>query len=481
MISNLKKIFLDKGIFLKESWLYSMVDSGYKTYESILIPLVNTDISETCEPCNLPDISKMPIYIFKEEGGDFTSNQIFLQINEVADISLPLENRRALERSKRSTFKILLTDGINKYVAISKSPITSFSTDVTPGSKIFVKAPFEARYGIIFLSEEKIKFLNGKSDQVINHRKLVYSKIPPKSRQKQNQQPQPPVQIQKSQQEKPSNQTAKRNQTNRFLIESSDDDEDFSNFETMRYPKVIKTNDKSEKEYDNSIESDFNSELSQDDIEQFDESEFENMPTFSEKRKIENKQKSLSISEKQKAENKQINSSISGKRNSKIEINLSDYDDDYDVVPIENLNNTNTKQYLSDSDIEFSEIDDFQSGHFFTVDELKKRKNIQKECFEIIKTSARICECRNFELIDDKKKISITVVLTDSTGEISVKVNPDSILKTVQYNPKDFIKMDEVALDDIFNQMNDIYLKMKPPYDLIDRGGSIDERYTLTY
>lgn len=168
MYEQIRKSFLNDGIFLKESWLHSIFDSGQNTKEKVFTQLINTDISESCEQCPLPDF--INVKSIKYEG-----KQVFLQINEVIDISLPFEKRTALERSAKGTFKIFLTDGVTNYFAISKTPITSFHTGVTPGAKIYIKPPIEGKFGIIFLHEKNIKFCNGCSQQVIENRKQKYS------------------------------------------------------------------------------------------------------------------------------------------------------------------------------------------------------------------------------------------------------------------------------------------------------------------
>ena len=84
---NLKRSFTNKGIFLKDSWLHSMIDSGLKSYELIFAHLIELDILETCEPCPLPDITREPKFIYQGENVNqsYTLPQIFLQINEVID------------------------------------------------------------------------------------------------------------------------------------------------------------------------------------------------------------------------------------------------------------------------------------------------------------------------------------------------------------------------------------------------------------
>lgn len=505
MINNLKKSFLDKGIFLKDSWLNSIVDSGHKSYDSIFISLLNTDISETCEPCPLPNITKDPIFKFEENDPNFSTNQIFLQINEVIDISLPLEKRRALERSEQSTFKIFLTDGVNNFVGISKKPITSFSTDVIPGAKIYIKAPFESRYGIIFLSDENIEFLKGKSVPVIEQRKLIFSKIANQSNQKQNQQqnqsknaskPQQQNQIkdtsrtQQFQQKPNSAQNSHKNQTSKFLDDSSDDDDDdyYSTVdETMNQGpiKTINTINKNNKQlYDSSVESESSFLEDSSEIESIDESDFDKLP---------------SNTEKQNKKNMSMNNQILS----------SDIDDNYDfdssddnVIILDKGNSSNRDKnsdskiqhhFLTDdeSDIDFShEVTEsnnnnhiYDKSHALTVKELKMKKNVQQEeCFEVVNTSANISECCDFHFEEKGKKkyFTMKVILQDDTGKIPTKVDPDRILSIIQMSPDEFLDVSDEKMEEYFTKLKNYFLQLEPPLSLIDGGGSIDDRYTLS-
>ena len=515
MLNNLRKSFLDKGIPLKESWLLSMIDSGLKSYESIFILLIDSDISETCEPCPLPDITRKPNFIFQENN---QSDQIFLQINEVVDISLPLEKRKVFEASEKGTLKILLTDGVTNFIAISKKPITSFSTGVTPGSKLFVKTPIESRFGVIFLSEDKIRFLNGKSEQVIDHRNHIYSKIT-RSNKNQLQQQQSQYQQQNQisqasknqhiQQERQFNQTS----SSKFLVDSNDDDEYYSNTEEaiINPPSKNKTNNLNQKNGDHlldlSIENDDDSFLEDssdiDDIESIDSSDFDNLPSRNEKHNImaEN-----SNNHKVNSSNFKSNNTSNSKSRPIAKIDSSEYDfdsSDDNVIILDsdddNLNKSDLKRpskqthYLLSDDIDddidnhdFSQIvnsgNSNDSNRVFTVKELKNKKDLPPECFETVKTSARITECKDFHIYQKglDRNFALNVILTDSTGQIIAKVDPNYIFNIIQKRPDDFLKMKDDETEEILAEIEDYFEKLKPPILLYDRGGSYAERYTLT-
>lgn len=164
---EIKNILNNEGILIKEAWLSSFLENLSPESGDFIQALLKTDISETCHPTNLDEFVNQPHAIFENDKNE--KKQIFLQINEVVDISLPKNQRLNYEISKNPTLKIFLTDGINNFFAISKKPITSFSTTVQPGSKLLIKTPIEIRYGIIFLSEANIDFLNENSPQICPH------------------------------------------------------------------------------------------------------------------------------------------------------------------------------------------------------------------------------------------------------------------------------------------------------------------------
>lgn len=503
MINNLKKSFLDKGIFLKDSWLNSIVDSGHKSYDSIFGSLLNTDISETCEPCPLPNITKKPIFEFKKNDQNFSSNQIFLQINEVIDISLPLEKRRALERSEQSTFKIFLTDGLNNFVGISKKPITSFSTDVIPGSKIYIKAPFEARYGIIFLSDENIEFLRGKSDPVIAQRKLIFSKIANQSSQKQNQQqnqlngaskPQQQNQLkdtsrtQQFQRETTLAQNSHKNQTNKFLDDSDDDDDDYYSTvdETMNQGPIttISNISKNKKQvYDSSVESD-SSFLEDSDIESIDESDFDRLPSNTEKQNkknmsMNNQRMSSDIDDNYDFDSSDDNVIILGKGNASNRDKNSDSKKQHHFLTDDDVIDIDFSHEVTESNNDHT----YDINHALTVKELKMKKDVQqKECFEVVNTSAYISECCDFHFEEKGKKkyFTMKVILKDSTGKIPTKVDPDRILSIIKMSPDEFLDVSDEKMEEYFTKLKNYFLQLKPPLSLIDGGGSLDDRYTLT-
>lgn len=490
---NLKRSFINKGIFLKDSWLHSMIDSGLKSYELIFAHLIELDILETCEPCPLPDITREPKFIYQGENVNqsYTLPQIFLQINEVIDISLPLEKRRALERSERGTLKILMSDGTRNFVAISKKPIFSFSTDITPGSKIFIKIPIESRYGIIFLSDEKIEFLKGKSQSKIDHQKFIYSKKSNQTKSTQNIQSQEkqtnPMPRNNPQQIRESNQ--------RFLSDSNDESDNFSN-EEEESAASSNTKDNTNKRFIDLASSDFDSQFldEYDGIEPVDDSDFDKLPSNDEKRKLKNSNNKTSDqiikpnsnddktpTQNYKNSHNQYNNYISDSSESDVSI-ISENDSDKEK-------HQNDGRYLQTDD-DYMDLDESQfyqninherKNSFFSVRELITKKNIPQEgCFETIMTYAEIVDCSDFFLHNDTKKyFTLNVILRDPTGEIKVKVDPEYILQIIKMDPYQFFNLNPEQMEEYFPKILDYFISLNPPFTLHDFGNSENIRYTL--
>lgn len=134
---------------------------------------LNTDISQTSLPLNfIKDISinHMPDFQIKERA--------ILQINEVTDISQPVNIRKKLEVSTKNTLKLLLTDGKSIIIGITKSPInTQINPASDPGSKILLKPPITVKYGVALLTNDNIQYYGGKSPELMKKRSEIFKKV----------------------------------------------------------------------------------------------------------------------------------------------------------------------------------------------------------------------------------------------------------------------------------------------------------------
>lgn len=159
-----------KDANLKKEWLDDV--SKNQNQSSIFYTFLNTDIAESSEPLDfIKNISSNigPNYIIE--------NRAILQINEVVDISQPKDSRNKFETSIKGTLKLLLTDGINIVIGITKTPISNqIKPSSDPGLKILLKPPVIVKYGIALLSNDNIQFLGGKSPVLIKKKSDLLKK-----------------------------------------------------------------------------------------------------------------------------------------------------------------------------------------------------------------------------------------------------------------------------------------------------------------
>ena len=367
MIDSLLQKFSDNGIMCKKKWLEDCINTeNHKTFDSILQYLINLDISESCEslPNNFVSSLKQEKFVITEK--------VFLQINEVVDISLPLDKRQKAELSTKGTLKILLTDGNSEFIGISKKSITSFSPSTSPGSKIVLIPPVQVYFGVIFLSESKIKFMGGVSQTAIKRRKQAYSKELPREMSQPNALEQNNNNIDRPASLTVNNNTTltanNNNNTSKrtfdFLSDSNDDDIEVEN-EISKIQKSINQDHKSDTDIDD-IESINESEHAEDkflsdDIESINESE------HSEDKYISDVIESLSESDIDncKISNKTKNNTVNKKESIQINHNSTSKLCRVDQKEISNtekekknvfdITSSSDSYLLSDSDIQMNE------------------------------------------------------------------------------------------------------------------------------
>lgn len=160
-----------KDANLKKIWF----DDVYKSQnpKTIFNIFLNTDIEQSSEPLDfMNEICTKGIVDFE------INDRAILQINEVVDVSLPKYLRSRLEVQRKGTLKLLLTDGVNEIIGITKAPIDcQINPASNPGSKILLKPPIIVKYGVMFLSNDNIQYYGGKSPILIQKRKEIYRKV----------------------------------------------------------------------------------------------------------------------------------------------------------------------------------------------------------------------------------------------------------------------------------------------------------------
>jgi hypothetical protein len=154
------------ALHFKETWLANLPNSDSSLPDRVLSLALDSDISDFAEPTDLTSHIRAPFYTVQ--------SPLFLQVDEVVDISLPVEERLQLRIRESGTLKILLTDGRIQFLGISKKRLTVLSPTTVPGIKITVLPPIEMRYGVLFLDDDRICIEGGSSPPLIEHREFVF-------------------------------------------------------------------------------------------------------------------------------------------------------------------------------------------------------------------------------------------------------------------------------------------------------------------
>jgi hypothetical protein len=157
---------LPPGLRFKGAWLAQLSPADSSTPQRILQAALNSDISDFAEPTDLGDHAHDKCYVIR--------NPLFLQIDEVVDISLPLEDRQQLRLAEAGTLKFLIADSRLQVIGISKKRMTLLSPTSIPGIKVTLLPPVEMRYGVLFLDDEKLRVEGGQSPPLVEHREFIF-------------------------------------------------------------------------------------------------------------------------------------------------------------------------------------------------------------------------------------------------------------------------------------------------------------------
>ena len=170
MFQEILNFLSNKGALPKEEWVRKIIQEQNANKDIAFNIFLNSDISETSKPyTELPNIRKPRFTL---------SKPIIFQVDEVTDISLNFEERKTFTANKNGTLKILLNDGQSKLIGISKEPISKLNPASTPGLKIVLNPPIEARYGVLFLSDKHITVYGGQSQKMIDQRRSILEPKP---------------------------------------------------------------------------------------------------------------------------------------------------------------------------------------------------------------------------------------------------------------------------------------------------------------
>lgn len=136
-----------------------------KEAQNILELFINTDINLTSLPAFDSSILSVESFYLRKD--------ILVQVDEIVDISIPYAERCDFKMGKNGTLKLLLDDGSLKFIGISKTRIEYFNPLLQPGLKIIIKKGTLIKYGVVFLDNENIKIIGGKSDIQIERRRSI--------------------------------------------------------------------------------------------------------------------------------------------------------------------------------------------------------------------------------------------------------------------------------------------------------------------
>jgi hypothetical protein len=166
---------LPRGLRLKTSWVSQLPLEVADSTDRLLTAALNSDISDFSEPSDLGDHLQDKCYVIQ--------SPLFLQVDEVTDISLPLQERQELKVRESGTLKLFLSDSRVSVIGVSKKRMALLSPTSLPGIKISLRPPVEMRYGVLFLDDEKFSLEGGHSPPLMEHREFVCngrSNLPPR-------------------------------------------------------------------------------------------------------------------------------------------------------------------------------------------------------------------------------------------------------------------------------------------------------------
>jgi hypothetical protein len=153
------------GFLFKESWLATLPPES-SDLALLLNSALHSDISDFAMPSPLGDHLSDKCHVIRRP--------VFLQVDEVVDISLALEDRQQIRSAESGTLKFLLSDGRFSIIGVSKKRMASLSPSSIPGIKISLRPPVEMRYGVLFLDDDKVQVEGGHSPPLVRRRDFIF-------------------------------------------------------------------------------------------------------------------------------------------------------------------------------------------------------------------------------------------------------------------------------------------------------------------
>ncbi|OHS97271.1 hypothetical protein TRFO_09548 [Tritrichomonas foetus] len=163
----------EKGINPNQKWIERLISQNNFPSANInqhfFSEFLKSDISDTSNPLEFMKDLISPMYVIQEP--------VVFQINEIVDISIPSYKRKHFEMSGKGTFKLLLSDGFQSVLAITKKVIPEINPANDPGAKIYLKPPITVKFGVIFLTDTNSTIYGGMSPKEIQHRNDIVTKV----------------------------------------------------------------------------------------------------------------------------------------------------------------------------------------------------------------------------------------------------------------------------------------------------------------
>jgi hypothetical protein len=150
------------GLHPKLQWVQSLLDSGIDDATGAQSSFLDSDIESTSDP-------RERAAVLGSTSCHTLPSAIIVQVDEVADISLPQSARCRLEVSDSPTFKLLLNDAGVVYIGLAGWPIRGLAPDCA-GAKIRIAAGTPTVYGVFLLDDDNARGLGGFSPEMVARR-----------------------------------------------------------------------------------------------------------------------------------------------------------------------------------------------------------------------------------------------------------------------------------------------------------------------
>ena len=158
--------FKNKGIFINDIWVLNLYNSGIIDFSQLYEQFLKSSITESCI---------LPKQFIKTKISKENLNfNIVLQIDEIFDISLPLNERKEYKNTPKGSLKLILAIEKYKFIGFEFKKITKLTNLIDPGLKILLKSPIIIRYGVFYLTDNNIEILGGFDPYLIEKRRFIY-------------------------------------------------------------------------------------------------------------------------------------------------------------------------------------------------------------------------------------------------------------------------------------------------------------------